>query len=249
MRQLITKFLPVVLIAIAMTAGPCLADLGHLYYNAVCRVEKANGEVIDGVMEVAKGGYGRFHDLHGFLILYDSLKSPSGGKPIRFEEQFYTFLPREDRLERPGGGSGSGRKPQKIYFLKDVTSDRLGDLETLERLTFVDSTAGGLLLRRDEVQHGIYQLHDSVEVFARVPEELYLNNVNSTAPVRIAVSEIVRFELIRLPSKAWLEQIDSVTAGWLNRKIGETDVQGPAWIHDEIRYPNEPRIFIRPWSE
>jgi hypothetical protein len=220
---------------------PCMvrADLGLPCVQAVCEVRLNDGTKVEGVVLVATGGYLLKFDNYGFLLLVERPQEEGIVGPttielaVLFDPTFYAIQPHEGIVERsPRSQSGPGRwfREPKKYFLRDVTY-REHFAYGLEVKSEYDSTDLPLLLRRDLVDHRVYELLDYVPIYTKVPEELYLTReIHSVKQLRIKVENIQRFALVFEPSQRWLDEIAAV------------------WWHDIIKRQEDYKDSFKKWD-
>jgi len=221
-------------------------DLGLPDVQAICKVELKDGRTIEGVILVAKGGYQRYLDTNGFLLIVDKIQ-----KAVLFNTDFYAIRPYEGVVERsPHNRSGWGPwfKNPKVYYLRDVTSKYYGDFKQTEIKEQVDTANSLLVLKRDIIHHVEYELLPYIPIFPKVPEELFLRGkVKSIKPLHVDVRDIQRFELVWEPSQKWIAQISAVKDKWI--KTHDTfEVVFPVWFHQVIKEKERYKKLFKPWE-
>jgi hypothetical protein len=133
-----------------------------------------------------------------------------------------------------------------VYFLRDVTYKTYFS-SNFETKSEYDSTDGPLLLRRDLIDHRVYELLDYVPIYTRVPEELYLTlKIESVKELRIKVGNIQRFELVSEPSQKWLDEIAIVEKAFKeSQEMWEVPL--PAWWHDVVNQQERYKDLFKKW--
>lgn len=222
---------------------PCVlrADLGLPHIQAVCQVTLKDGTTVEGVVLVATGGYLLKFDNYGFLIVVDKPKNEGAVRHARaievaalFDLTFRAIQPYNGIVETlPLGQTGWGRwfRKPKVYFLRDVTY-KTYFANNFEITSEYDSTGLPILLKRDLIDHRVYELLEYVPIYTRVPEELYLTReIESVEELRIKVESIERFALVHEPSQSWLDEIAEI-----EKAFKEThdmfEILLPWWWHD-----------------
>src|SRR5512138_2220571 len=118
------------------------ADLGKPNLQAICRITLKDGSVLEGAVQVARGGYQRYWDVNGFYITERGEPAPFRSDfriPILFDLDFKAFEPWTGKRMLADGGVGGvnyqGRQPL-VYFLEDLTFQELYIRDTAIGETF-----------------------------------------------------------------------------------------------------------------
>ena len=237
---------------------PCMvgADLGLPCVQAVCEVSLEDGTKVEGVVLVATGGYLLKFDNYGFLLIVEQPQEEGIVGPttieraVLFNLRFHAFQPYTGIIERsPRSRSGPGRwfHDPKAYFLRDVTYKTYFS-NNFEIKSEYDSTDVPLLLRRDLIDHRVYELLDYVPIYTRVPEELYLTRkIESVKELRMKVENIRRFELVSEPSQKWLDEIAMIEKTY-KETHGMFEVLLPTWWHDVVKKQEDYKDLFKKWT-
>ena len=222
---------------------------------SVCKIELRDGKTIEGVIIVAHGGYNRYYDTNGFyLVLNQKIE-----KVLLFNPDFYAIQPYKGIVElsptsKTGWGLSAKKKgwfeTPKIYYLHDITSEKIQDLNFTEVKTTADTLDSKILLKRDIVHHISYELLDYIPVFTEVPRDLYLGQDISIQPLRVYTKDVERFELVLEPSQKWLDQIASAIGEWTKKHQLEEnfEVPRPDWFQQIRQEKEKYKNYFKPWD-
>jgi len=178
-----------------VSLADCLPDV-----LSVCKIELRDGKAIEGVILVAQGGYNRYYDTNGFYLVLNQKMV----KVVLFNTDFYAIQPYKGIVElsptsKTGWGLAAKKKgwfeTPKIYYLHDITSEKLKGLDFTEVKVTADTLDSTIMLKRDIVHHNAYELLDYIPVFTEVPRDLYLGQDISIQPLRVYTKDVERFEL------------------------------------------------------
>ncbi|HVP36688.1 MAG TPA: hypothetical protein VMT04_06790 [Terriglobales bacterium] len=222
---------------------------------AVCKIELKDGKAIEGVVWVAQGGYNRYYDTNGFYLKLNQKIE----KVVLFNTDFYAFQPDKGIVElsptqKTGWGLSAKKKgwfenPQ-IYYLHDVTSQKYQIANATEIKISADTLDSSIVLKRDIVNHNVYELLDYIPVYTEVPRELYSGQNVTLEPLKVYAKDVERFELVLEPSQKWLNQITSATADWIKMYQQEEnfEVPRPDWFHQIMKEKEKYKDLFKSWN-
>lgn len=226
------------------------ADLGNPTIQAICRISLTNGTSLEGVIETAGGGYSRYLNTHGILLIGEDTDDPLGGFPVFFDFAFQSLTPGVGEVRSPRGTRlRPGKNIVKAYYLHDCTEDDYY-IDDVKYTMTVDTAPSGVKLRRDVLTRAVYELRDSLPLFLSVPRELHVSYAPSVHPHMISLSDIQKIELLREPDSTWGQQIKDMTNLWMQDHAEESgDYTVPEWFHDILRDVDSFQFKdrFRPW--
>ena len=248
-RKLIFLFCFLMLIS-EVSFADCLPDV-----LSVCKIELRDGKTIEGIIIVGQGGYNRYYDTNGFYLMLNQKIE----KVLLFNPDFYAIQPYKGIVElspteKSGWGPAAKKKGwfenPKIYYLHDITSEKLQGLDFTEVKVTADTLGSSIVLKRDIVHHIYYELLDYIPVFEEVPRDLYLGQDISIQPLKVSTRDVERFELVLEPSQKWLDQITSALGEWTKKRQQEEnfEVPSPDWFHQIRREKEKYKDFFKPWN-
>jgi len=222
---------------------------------SVCKIELRDGKIVEGVILVAQGGSSRYYDTNGFyLVLNEKME-----KILLFNPDFYAIQPYKGIIElSPTEKSGWGPAAKKkgwfenprIYFLHDITSQKLQGRDFTEVKATADTLDSAIMLKRDIIHHIYYELLDYIPVFTEVPRDLYLGHDISIQPLKVSTKDVERFELVLDPSQKWLDQITSAVGEWtkMHQQEENFEVPRPEWFHQIRQEKEKYKDFFKQWN-
>ncbi|KJR41269.1 secreted protein [Candidatus Magnetoovum chiemensis] len=210
------------------------ADMGKPSVQALCRITLNSGGAVEGFIFLGRGGYQRYIDTNGFLIIHDTEKVKGINQIIFFNLNLNAVEPYNLRIYDLNGVSAVNglRDSIKIYYLQDVTiaKNYKGDIENVK----IDKHSVPPTMTKTITHESVYELLDYVPIHRKLPDIIHLENSEQLEikPEKIPVKNIKRFELLKEPSKKWLDMISSKESTW-NDKYGNCDdcVLMVEWYH------------------
>lgn len=222
---------------------------------SVCKIELKDGKTIEGIVWVAQGGYNRYYDTNGFYIR----PNPKTEKVVLFNPDFYAIQPQNGIVElsptqKTRWGFAAKKKdffekPQ-IYYLHDVTSTRYQAANAVSVTAAADTLDSLIVLKRDIIQHNVYELMDYIPVFPEVPREWYVGGDITVQPLRVYTIDVERLELVSEPSQKWLDQINSTVNEWTKKhqELENFEVPLPVWFHQVIQEKEKYKNLFKSWE-
>ena len=218
------KILVIVLLNLCFI-GNLKADLGAPTIQAICKITLKDGKTIEGIITFGPGGYEYNYKPHGFCFAHNN-----GEKQlILFGFSFGLFDPDNYAAYRSG--------TSKLYYIENVSKQPRPETKTEfnENIRIITVTT-------TEVDE--YKLLDEMVMYMKLPMSLYVgfSQNNEDVKITIKVSEIKSVEILKNPSKIWLDLISSARERINNQiKIDEEkdnsawiDYREPAWYHEII---------------
>lgn len=216
------------------------ADLGIPTIQAICKISLKNGKEVQGFILVSRGGYGQKYHPNGFCFVHEN----GNYQLLLFNLDFAIFTPNDYGSHR-GGTS-------QLKYAQSTTFPRSPEVSvTVKEIEKED------ILERKILEIERFRLLSHVSVFKELPLSLHLieSGANLEDVMKIAVEDIVSFELVKEPSEFWRDDIKSRRDALQKKMIedekagmGWVDYMEPAWYHeivkDEKQY-NEIRRFFR----
>lgn len=237
------KVIPLLLVVLLATSS--YADLGLFDVQSICKATLKNGNIIEGFILIGSGGHKKYYDTNGFYIVADNKFKDA----VLFNIDFKAIEPFKGTVYTADGSHswGSWFKNPKVYYLRDVTSRKYQYKQT--EITEKVFGKNNNILKRDIIHHMEYELIEHIPIYTQLPKELYLNSENiSVKPILLNVNDIERFELIREPSRHWIEQISKVENAWKKAHPDETEeTMPPNWFHKIIKDEAFKDLF-KPWE-
>jgi hypothetical protein len=224
---------------------------------AVCRIEMTDSTSIEGIINIASAS-DRYYSPNGFYLVYEykgpDVENPVTGKQIvLFNTAFYAIIPFAGVVEHSPtyeSGMGPSYRIQKAYYLHDITPKYYGG-SPIEKDS-LESIDSSLVLRRDFIDHSVWELLDCIPVFPKVPIEIMMGRkIQSVKELHITISKIKKLQLVLDPSESWLRQIANAKAQAENELLKEKHAEEtamPGWWHDLIKKNGSFKECFKPWQ-
>lgn len=233
-------------------------DMGNSDIQAICRISLKDGETVEGVLLMGRGGYQRYLDTHGFYIVVNNPPHGQLKRAVLFDLRFQGIMPFKGKQFRGGGTSTNPTlaKNPRVYYLHDITSKKhyIHETKVEENL---EKDKKPLVLKRRITHDLVYELLDYVPVFLKLPDVIHLESgyiqKEMITPVRVPVEKIEKFELLGNPPQRWLDDIAEKTRTW-DHKYGKCDdcVLLVEWYHELVKKPKDDRDYFqktfKPWK-
>ena len=207
-------------------------DVGDPYIQAVCRITTENGKTHEGFVTLINGGYDGMHS-NGFYLYLDNHYNWT--KLFDFELH---NLKRTGKTKYNFGNFSPDAN--EIYFIAHTWSNDV--YYSKESKKVISDSIGKHLIKKTEINHQ-YRMFDSIPLFKKLPRSYHLNyNETDSNTEKIAMNEIVRFEILKNPETEWLKKIEFARKIYLNDNSGEGstgDYNEPIWIHELIKNPKK----------
>lgn len=220
-----------ILYAIFFIAFINYVDTGNPTIQAVCRITTENGQQHEGFVTLINGDYNGMHS-NGFYLYQDDHYNWT--KLFDFE---LNDLKKIGKTKYQIGNFVPDAK--EIYFIAHTWGNDVYSIKESKKV-FSDSI-GKHLIKKTEIVHQ-YKLFDSIPLFTELPRSCDLNyNDTNSNTLKIAMNEIVSFEILKNPESKWLEKIKLARKTVLKNDTEEStgDYLEPIWIHELIKNPKK----------
>lgn len=254
MKDIITKSLSlmqkIMLLNLIFFPLFVLGDLGHPDIQAICRITLKDGNTIEGILLLGKGGYQTYLDTNGFYIIVDNPPHSQLKMAILFTLNFEGIMPFKGKLFHGGSISTNptlANNPH-VYYLHDITSKIHYIHETKIEENF-HKDKNPLLLKRKITHDLIYELLEHIPVYLILPEVIHLESgyqsKEKIEPMMVPVHQIEKFELLKNPPQKWLDEIAEKTRTW-DKKFATCDdcVLMVEWYHELVKKTKEDREYF-----
>ena len=219
-------------------------DVGDPSVQAICKITTENGKTHEGFVTLINGGYDGMHS-NDFYLYQDNHYNWT--KLFDFE---LNSLKRKGKTKYNIGSFSSDAK--KIYFIAHTWGNDVYSSKESKRV--ISDSTGKHLIKKTELIHQ-YRMFDSIPLFKELPRTYHLNyNETDSNTEKVAMNEIVAFEIITNPDSKWLEKIENVRKTYLDDNNGEDstgDYLEPIWIHELIKKPKrfeELKEYFKSWE-
>ena len=192
-------------------------DLGIEEIQAVCKVTLNDGEIIEGFITFGPGGYEYKYRPHGFCFEHDD-----GRKQL----VLYNFKFNLSNLESYASYRNG---TAKLCYVKSIRSHE-------QPKTEFDKNERILTITKTDVEK--YQLLQQMPIYTKLPLDLFVGYCSDAqnGKITIDVTNIKSVELLKNPSKKWLDLIENARKRQHKNEIEEewVDYQPPVWYHEII---------------
>ncbi|PQJ73614.1 hypothetical protein [Polaribacter butkevichii] len=233
-----------ILITIILMAFTNYVDVGDPSIQAVCKITTENGETHVGFVTLINGSYNGMH-ANGFYLYQDEHYNWT----TLFDFELHS-LKRIGKTKYNIGNFSPDAK--EIHFIAHTWgNDRYSSKDSKK---VISDSIGKHLIKKTELIHQ-YRMFDSIPLFKELPRTYHLNyNETDSIAEKIAMNNIVSFEILKNPNSKWLEKIEQARKTYLNDNSGEDstgDYLEPIWIHELIKKPKrfkELKDYFKSWK-
>lgn len=201
------------LTALVIFTPQAFAGLGAPNIQAIARVELVDGEVLEGIILLGKGGYNSNYQPDAFCIVGRNTNYQLFPINLRFNRFF------------PNSFLHSGNKPVEVFYAKNISSQRRPKMTlTLE------SSKKEKVLKKITNEEEKYIFTKVITLHTELPANMHLAYVKETKnQILVDLKKIKSFSLVKDPSSKWLNYIKT-SIKKLNSKMLEDEAKGAPWV-------------------
>ncbi len=212
---------------------PSFTDLGIPSIHAVCKVTLKNGEIIEGFVVFARGGYANKYQYNGFCYTNNENKYR--------RLKLYDFHFKLSYLNN----SYPNRPTSTLHYVENISVNH--DQSSVTE--FNDDTQ---VLTKTHTDVQKYKLLDQMTLYTSIPLSLglgYNEEGDDDGNLRIDVTTLKSVELIEEPSTQILKIIEEATKRQQKSEAEEpwTDFNPPVWYHDIIKNQEKYKYLSEYW--
>jgi hypothetical protein len=235
----------VFIIALLLTFITVKADMGDPTIQAVCKVTLTNGESAEGYIVLGNGGY--------FGIWTNGFYFEQGENykhPVLFSLAFKSIEKTASNTYEVNTGIEGGlnfKQNVKFFYMEWVPTPSISKSPKINYIANDSSTYLTVVTNLEKK----YKLLDTLSLCLELPKSTYLNAKENVKQKKIAVKDIIKFELVDNPSGKWISEITDKTKN-AQELYGGTDSSGDFWaaswyhdiIKDEVLFKQYQEIII-----
>ena len=208
-------------------------SLGNPTIQSVCKIAMKDGSIVQGLITLGYGGYyGNW--MNGFYLEY----YPSGVNYKYEQTKFFTlrfksFVKVDSTYDFYGKRFENCRKIKFLHWVESPT------IYQPQKMFYDDNNTSDTVRLTTHLERKYVAL-DSITVYFEIPTGTYLyyDTIQKTKFQKIAVRDIVRFELFEKPEQKWLDMISlaEIKADELyNGKDSSGDFLAAGWYHEILK--------------
>ncbi|WP_299385784.1 hypothetical protein [uncultured Lacinutrix sp.] len=233
-----------IIISIFLMAFTNYVDVGDPSIQAVCKITTENGETHEGFVTLINGSYDGMHS-NGFYLYQDEHYNWT----TLFDFELHSLKKNGKTKYNIGNFSPDAKE---IYFIAHTWGNDVYSSKDSKKV--INDSNGKHLIKKTELIHQ-YKMFDSIPLFKELQRTYHINyNKTDSNTKKIAMNNIISFEILKNPNSKWLEKIEQARKIYLNDNNGEEstgDYLEPIWIHELIKNPKkfkELKEYFKSWK-